>query len=193
MQDTNSELRNRSDVHDPTGGKMATIQQNRFSNFAAVVPTVVPATGELGWQSLESHQHRLYSLAFWMTDHELLAAELVGNTFRRAFAECHQPAAEDFDRCLIAELREQVELGELTLECVPCSDTPSVRRNTKRIHLERAVVQLPATERLIFLMHDVEGYGHARIARALAITERQSEYGLHQARLRMRELLSAMA
>jgi DNA-directed RNA polymerase specialized sigma24 family protein len=39
-------------------------------------------------------------------------------------------------------------------------------------------------------MHDVERYGHVRIARLLGISEESSMLGLHQARLRMRELLA---
>jgi DNA-directed RNA polymerase specialized sigma24 family protein len=66
-----------------------------------------------------------------------------------------------------------------------------VRRNTRRADLERAVVQLPSTERMIFLMHDVENYDHARIARTLGISEVESKAGLFQARLKLRELLAS--
>ena len=54
------------------------------------------------------------------------------------------------------------------------------------------LIQLPATEKMIFLLHDVEGYNHARIAKLIGLTEDESQNGLHQARLRMRELLAAM-
>jgi RNA polymerase sigma-70 factor (ECF subfamily) len=54
------------------------------------------------------------------------------------------------------------------------------------------VVQLPPTERLVFLLHDVEGYEHARIARMLGLSENESRYGLHQARLRLRQLLARL-
>src|SRR5436190_684871 len=64
--------------------------------------------------------------------------------------------------------------------------------NIKRIHLERAVVQLPATEKLIFLMHDVDGYEHSRIARLLGLTEEESRLGLHQARVQIRALIAQM-
>ncbi|MGZ4826667.1 MAG: RNA polymerase sigma factor, partial [Terriglobales bacterium] len=83
-------------------------------------------------------------------------------------------------------------IGVLTVDEGICSDAPSVRQNTLRVHLERAVVQLPATERMIFLLHDVEGYDHSRIVRMLGITEDESRNGLHQARLRMRNLLAKM-
>lgn len=100
------------------------------------------------------------------------------------------PTPEEIDRALIAEVRQEMPLGVLSLQCSPCDAVLSVRRHTLRINLERAVVQLPHTERMIFLMHDVESHDHARIARTLGLTEDESRSGLHQARLRMRELLS---
>jgi RNA polymerase sigma-70 factor (ECF subfamily) len=125
-----------------------------------------------------------------MTDNELAAEELMTRTFCRAFGRTGAASAEEIDRALIAELRQDMPLGTLTLECAPCHKVLSVRRNTLRVDLERAVIQLPNTEKMIFLMHDVEGYDHARIARLLSITEDGSRNGLHQARLRMRELLA---
>jgi RNA polymerase sigma-70 factor, ECF subfamily len=67
-----------------------------------------------------------------------------------------------------------------------------IRGNVKRVHLEQAVMELPATERLIFLLHDVERHDHERIARTLNITPAEAQLGLHGARLRLRRLLAAM-
>jgi DNA-directed RNA polymerase specialized sigma24 family protein len=46
---------------------------------------------------------------------------------------------------------------------------------------------------MIFCMHDGDAYDHARIARTLGISEDESRQGLHQARLRIRELVSSKA
>jgi RNA polymerase sigma-70 factor (ECF subfamily) len=134
--------------------------------------------------------HRIYSLAFWMTDHEQVAEQVATNVFLRAFGSGHPPSAEQIDRALLEELRDLVTMEALTLCCEASAESSSMGRNMKRVHLERAVVQLPATEKLIFLLHDVEGYAHARIARLLGITESDCLLGLHQARLRVRELVS---
>ncbi len=142
-------------------------------------------------EAFEESRHRVYSLAFWMTDHELVAEEVAVNTFCRAFATSSDPDAESVDRALIAELRELMPLGSLALQCAPCSKVLGLRRNIKRAELERALVQLPPTERLIFLLHDVERYDRARIGRLLGLSQQESACGLHQARLRLRELLSA--
>ena len=39
----------------------------------------------------EENCHRIYSLSFWMTDNELVAEQLLNNTFLRAFATCGEP------------------------------------------------------------------------------------------------------
>jgi RNA polymerase sigma-70 factor (ECF subfamily) len=59
--------------------------------------------------------------------------------------------------------------------------------------MEEAVAQLPATERMIFLMHDVESYSHERIAKTMGISQEESKGGLFQARLKMREILASAA
>lgn len=139
----------------------------------------------------EANRHRVYSLAFWMTDNELTAEQVAAAAFVRAFAAADEPTAEMIDRALLAEVRELMSLGELTLACDAATEIVNVRHNVKRIHLERAVVELPATERLLFLMHDVESYDTVRIARLLGLSHDEVLQGLHQARLRMRELIAA--
>jgi len=138
----------------------------------------------------QANRHRVYSLAFWMTDNELAAESLSQAAFVRAFAAAAEPTSEMIDRALLAEVRELMPLGELTLQCAPATAVVNVRRNVKRVHLECAVVQLPATERLLFLLHDVEGYDTQKISRLLGLGAGEVLQGLHQARLRMRELIA---
>jgi len=124
-----------------------------------------------------------------MTDNELTAEDVMGRTFERAFGLGRVCDPETIDRALIAELEEIAPLGELTLRCMGCTQVEEVRRTAKRVDLERAVVQLPHTERLVFLLHDVESYDHVRIGRLLGLSEEESQSALHEARLRIRELL----
>jgi RNA polymerase sigma-70 factor, ECF subfamily len=139
----------------------------------------------------EEHRHRIYSLAFWMTDNEVTAEEISARVFLRAFHQPGVPSAETIDNSLLYELRELTPIGPLTLDC-PVATTKVIAGNTKRIHLERAVVQLPSTERLAFLLHDVEGYDHPRIAKTLGITEDESRRAVIQARIQVRELIATM-
>jgi RNA polymerase sigma-70 factor, ECF subfamily len=163
-----------------------------MSNLGILVPAVESRTAEYN-RIYEENRHRIYSLAFWMTDNELTAEELSSNVFLRAFAGTASPTTEQIDHAFLAEVRETIAVGTLTLSLSASVATTNIRGNVKRVHLERAVVQLPATEKLIFLLHDVEGYEHAKIARLLGIEEQESQYGLHQARVLIRELVSQMS
>jgi len=60
-----------------------------------------------------------------------------------------------------------------------------------RLALERAVADLPAGYRLIFILHDVEGYEHNEIASMLECSIGNSKSQLHKARLRLRDALRA--
>jgi len=170
----------------------STIQHAKITGYATFLPKNTGVTVEQYQRIFSENRHRVYALSFWMTDHELAAEDLMHNVFYRAFAQAAEPDTELIDRALISELREMMPLGVLTLEEATCTETPSVRENILRVHLERAIVQVPATERMIFLMHDVEAYDHTRIASVLGITEEESRYGLHQARLRIRNLVATM-
>ncbi|HMF89193.1 MAG TPA: RNA polymerase sigma factor [Candidatus Angelobacter sp.] len=138
------------------------------------------------------HRHRIYSLAFWMTGSEPAAEQMAASTFLRAFSSADEPRAEQIDQAFLAEVRELAPLQGLTLRAAAAQEARGFRCNMKRVHLESAVIKLPATEKLIFLLHDVEGYEHARIARLLGVREDESRFGLHQARLRIRELVAQM-
>jgi RNA polymerase sigma-70 factor (ECF subfamily) len=171
---------------------MASFFQGVINNAAIFAPATATTKAAEYSEIYSEHSHRIYSLAFWMTDNELAAEELAANTFLRAFSSVSAPTFEQIDYAFLTEVRELAAIGSLTLSSVTSSDLPSIRGNVKRVHLERAVVQLPATEKLIFLLHDVESYEHERIAKLLGITTDESKFGLHQARLRVRELVARM-
>jgi hypothetical protein len=58
-----------------------------------------------------------------------------------------------------------------------------------RIALARAIKDLPAGYRTIFLLHEIEGYEHQEIAQLLDCSVGNSKSQLHKAKLRIRELL----
>jgi RNA polymerase sigma-70 factor (ECF subfamily) len=58
-----------------------------------------------------------------------------------------------------------------------------------RVALERAVASLPPGYRMVFVLHDVEGFEHNEIATMLECSTGNSKSQLHKARLKLRELL----
>lgn len=59
-----------------------------------------------------------------------------------------------------------------------------------RIDIEAAVDRLPERARQVFVLHDMEGYKHEEIARALKITVGTSRSQLHHARMALRAFLA---
>src|SRR3984885_2332577 len=67
----------------------------------------------------------------------------------------------------------------------------SLSGSIDRLALERAVADLPAGYRLIFVLHDVEGYEHNEIAGMLECSIGNSKSQLHKARMKLRDLLKS--
>jgi RNA polymerase sigma-70 factor (ECF subfamily) len=58
-----------------------------------------------------------------------------------------------------------------------------------RLALQRAIDNLPAGYRLMFVLHDIEGYEHNEIANLLDCSIGTSKSQLHKARLKLRDAL----
>lgn len=149
----------------------------------------------------DSHRHRTFALAYYMTGNELEAEQILTRTFVRAFGALPEPGRDDVDSALIAELRQRFHLrpenpAPATPACETSAETSADSssdlgdRNVRRTDLEEAIQQLPAIERLLFLLRDVEGYSSAAIAQLIEIPEPQVQRSLFSARLRIRKLLA---
>ena len=58
-----------------------------------------------------------------------------------------------------------------------------------RLNLRRAIERLPDGYKIMFVLHDIEGYGHGEIARMLGCSIGNTKSQLHKARMRLRKLL----
>ena len=141
-------------------------------------------------EAFEEHRRHVYGLAYWVTGNEPAAEELMGRVFRRVFVRNSTPSVEALDRALIREVHEHTPIGHLTLEPSPVTAVRNVRARMLRVDLERAVLRLPLTERLAYLLRDAEWYEHSRIASLLGITETEARQAVHTARLRICELIA---
>jgi RNA polymerase sigma-70 factor (ECF subfamily) len=68
---------------------------------------------------------------------------------------------------------------------------PTLAGAIDRMALERAMAHLPAGYRLVFVLHDVEGYEHNEIASMLDCSVGNSKSQLHKARMKLRDALRA--
>jgi RNA polymerase sigma-70 factor, ECF subfamily len=161
----------------------------------------------------EVHKSRVYSVCLRMTSNAAEAEDLTQDAFLQAFRKItrfrgdsafstwlHRIAVNTVLMHFRKNSLFQVSLDE------PDSDSPGakVRREygtrdrnlagcVDRIALARAIKELPAGYRTVFLLHEVEGYEHQEIAEILGCSVGNSKSQLYKAKMRFRELLSHSA
>ena len=70
-----------------------------------------------------------------------------------------------------------------------CSPDGRLDHAVDRVTIERAVAKLPDGYRLVFVLHDVEGYEHHEIAELLGCSIGNTKSQLHKARVKIRQYL----
>lgn len=155
------------------------------------------------------HKRRVYSLCLRMLGNVAEAEDLTQEAFLQLFRKIstfrgdsafstwlHRLAVNVVLMHLRKKGLPQVSLEE-TLEPAqddgPRKDIGSrdltLTGSIDRVALERAVENLPPGYRLVFVLHDIEGYEHNEIAEMLNCSIGNSKSQLHKARMKLRELL----
>jgi DNA-directed RNA polymerase specialized sigma24 family protein len=140
----------------------------------------------------DSHRHRVFSLAFHMTGNEIKAEKLLTDTFVSAFQAHSRPDSGIIDSALITGLRSLFHLRPGTHAPVSIS-TEMIGRNVRRTDMEEAIQELPAFERLAFLLRDVEGYSSEAISQLLEVPQTEINRTVLSARIRLRSILADMS
>ena len=155
------------------------------------------------------HKRRVYSLCLRMVNNVAEAEDLT----QEAFLQLHRKIAtfrgdSAFSTWLhrmavnvvLMHLRKKgLQLTSLDEAMEPAYDEGPGRSfgapdlvlsgSIDRLSLERAIADLPAGYRLIFVLHDIEGYEHNEIATMLDCSIGNSKSQLHKARLKLRDAL----
>ena len=157
----------------------------------------------------ESHKNHVYSLCLRMTSNIAEAEDLTQDAFIQVFRKLatfrgdsalstwiYRVAMNTTLMHFRKKALRQVSLdqradtpNEKAEKIDLCQDDGRLRGTVDRITLTRAIGELPQGYRTIFLLHDVEGYGHHEIARLLHCSVGNSKSQLHKARLKIREAL----
>lgn len=149
----------------------------------------------------DRHVERVWRLACRMTGDAALAEDAVQDTFIRAFDRLADyrgdgPLAGWLHRIattvVLGHLRRRKrlqshELPHEDLAALPAGSPP--RDPDLRRRLDRAVASLDENHRLVFVMHDLEGYTHQEIAAAMGTPVGTAKARLSRARARLRDLL----
>jgi RNA polymerase sigma-70 factor (ECF subfamily) len=149
----------------------------------------------------DTYSDRVFRLAYRMTMDTQLAEDLTQDTFMRAFSRLHQFRGASRFGTWLHGVAASVTLNglrsrrarwrrEVPLESVgDQSRTAAAPEPDVKDRLRNALQALPADQRVVLLMYDVEGYSHDEIADALGIGAGASRMRLARAREQMRRAL----
>lgn len=148
-----------------------------------------------------AHVGRVYALCLRMAGDPHVAEELAQEAFIRAWQKLESFRGASAFSTWLHRLTVNVVLGHLRkagrLQVLDderaadlVADQPETSAHPGRaIDLERAIAELPAGARTVFVLHDVEGFRHHEIARLMGIAEGTSKAQLHRARKLLRKAL----
>ena len=156
------------------------------------------------------HNRRVYALCLRMVGNTAEAEDLTQDAFLQLFRKIGTFRGESAFSTWLHRLAVNVVLMKLRKKTLPETsleestdpddETSGPKReigapdlllsgSIDRVHLERAIEQLPPGYRQVFVLHDVQGFEHNEIARLMECSIGNSKSQLHKARMRLRELL----
>ena len=156
-------------------------------------------------QIFETHVDRVYRLAFRMTGDDDQAQEFTQETFIRAFERIDQFRGESSFGTWLNSIGTSViynglrKVKRFRQREFEYDEVGAIAGNERRAEpdlkekLAAAIDELPIKYRMVFVMHDVEGYTHEEIGAALEMPVGTSKAQLSRARARLRETLAEFA
>jgi RNA polymerase sigma-70 factor (ECF subfamily) len=156
------------------------------------------------------HSRRVYSLCLRMVSNTAEAEDLTQEAFLQLFRKIATFRGESAFSTWLHRLAVNVVLMRLRKKTAivssldeitePDDESSGPRRDfggpdlrlagsIDRMNLQRAIEQLPAGYKSVFVLHDMQGYEHNEIAVIMGCSIGNSKSQLHKARMRLRELL----
>jgi RNA polymerase sigma-70 factor (ECF subfamily) len=153
----------------------------------------------------DTHVDRIYRLVFRMAGDGDLAEDFTQETFIRAFERLEQFRGESSLATWLHLIAVSVTLNgmrkvqRIRLRTTDLTDTPLLASEARDIppdlktRLFQAIDGLSEKLRVVYLMHDVEGYTHEEIGETLGIPTGTSKARLFDARAKLRAALAQFA
>lgn len=183
-------------------GEWQTVTTKTADSFTDLELAAQLAAGDVAAfeQLYERHRRQVYSLCLRMvgdvTEAEDITQEVFLQVFRKIGTFRGEAALTTWLHRLAVNhvLMHWRKRGIRSEETTEEGDVGGIARPyplsiLDRIALEQAIQKLPPGYRLVFLLHDVEGYEHEEIAAMLGCSVGTSKSQLHKARLKLRSLL----
>ena len=189
-------------------GKNSDREQDRDLNEAELIERAKQGDAQAFQALYDKHKRRVYSLCLRMTANTAEAEDLTQEAFLQLYRKIGTFRGESAFSTWLHRLSVNVVLMQLRKKSLPVvsleettqgeDDTPkkdfgaedlALAGSIDRLQLQKAVDDLPPGYRMIFVLHDVEGYEHNEIATIVGCSIGNSKSQLHKARMKLRDLL----
>lgn len=151
----------------------------------------------------QRYHRRIYALCLRMTNNVAEAEDLTQDVFIHVYRKIHSFRGEStmmtwlyrvtVNKVLMHFRKNSVRREQTTADGEAVEPVVMKQQQSapvlERLALERAIEQLPAGYRAVFILHDVEGYEHSEVARICGNSIGTSKSQLHKARRKLSELL----
>jgi RNA polymerase sigma-70 factor, ECF subfamily len=157
------------------------------------------------------HKRRVFSLCLRMTGNHADAEDLTQEAFLQLYRKLASFRGESAFSTWLHRLAVNIVLMRFRKKGLPevslqetlesqHEDAPirefgkrddALSGSVDRLTLEWAIRELPPGYRMIFVLHDIEGYEHNEIAEMLGCSTGNSKSQLHKARMKLRSLLDS--
>ena len=153
-------------------------------------------------QLYREHVDRVFALCLRMSADPVRAEELTQDVFVRAWEKLGSFRGESAFGSWLHRLAVNVVLGsrrsagrrEARVSLAEDPEVFGAASNTAdpgaKLDLERALRTLPPSSRIVFVLHEVEGYAHGEIAAMTGRAEGTCKALLHRARKQLKEVLA---
>jgi len=147
------------------------------------------------------HAGRVYALCLRLTGNDGDAEDRTQDVFVRLWDKLRSFRGDSAFSSWLHRLAVNVVLNERRTtsrrerRVMPAEDPAALEKHRGNpteglsIDLERAIAELPDGAREVFVLYDIEGYGHGEIAQLVGIAEGTSKAQLFRARRLLREKL----
>ena len=171
-------------------------------NDRELIRRILRGDAEAERQLYDAHVDRIFRLAYRLTGDSTLAEDVTQETFIRAFDRLadfrgdgafggwlHRVATSVIFSAL--RKRNRVQEFEQPQEDLSMYGTVDRKGDPElRRRLARAVASLDDNHRLVFVMHELEGFTHQEIARAMGTPVGTAKARLSRARTKLKEILT---
>lgn len=171
----------------------------------ALIARVLAGDRQAARSLYELHVHRVYRIAFRLVGDQEQAEECTQDTFVKAFSQLDRFRGESSLSTWLHAIAVSMALSALRRrkrrflreadldDAVELSLTEPPAEPDLKDRLRQAIDALPEKLRVTVVLHDIEGFTHAEIARMTGVPEGTCKTRLMGGRARLREALAAFA